>query len=101
MCEREREIAREIAGGESEEAKTSPGRQNIRLAIAAARNVVFIAIHQCNGKNRNSFAPAADKPNAARFLARTAARPYAIDYREKRTAIIGYYHVRFGILLAD
>jgi len=36
--------------GESAEAKTSPGRQNIRAAIVAARqrNVVFIAIHRRN-----------------------------------------------------
>lgn len=90
--ERERgggEIVREIAGGESEEAKTSPSRRNIRLAVAAARNVVFIAIHQCNGKNRNSFAPAADKhrPNTTRFLTR-ASDPYATSYREKRSAIL-------------
>lgn len=89
MKKRVREIAREIAGGESEEAKTSPGRQNIRLAVAAARNVVFIAIHQCNGKNRNSFALAVDKhrPNTVRFLTRAGdrARPYAT---EKRSAII-------------
>lgn len=79
-----KEIAQEIAGGESEEAKTSPSRQNIRLAVAVARNVVFIAIHQCNGKNRNSFASAADKHRPSAALTRANERAFLCNQLSRK-----------------